>query len=163
MTIEQRLAITRGFTDNPYLADWLLPDGHMTNGSYEGRQRDIDHAEISGFFKHSKNQEPGNVKIYIRKFMRRGNIRMGASTWGFCFEFDRTPNEAQLKTLIPNILDAIENHVEVCAGKHRPPITQMHLIKRMTGYEFLEYLNRYIFQDNFETLYQIDHRIMNII
>lgn len=83
MTIEQRLLRDCGTTEEPCLAVWLLPDGEWVNGSCEGFQRDQDHHEIGAYFRPSVRQEPGSTYIYIRKFMRRGNIRVSCAQ-GFC-------------------------------------------------------------------------------
>lgn len=100
MTIEQRLVRDNGTTDGPELAVWLLADGTWVNGSKEGRQRDVDHHEIGQYFKPSKHAEPGSAYLYMLKFMRRGNIRVGCGG-GYAFaEMRVPPTEAQARELI---------------------------------------------------------------
>lgn len=68
MTIEQRLIKELGTTDDPVFAVWLLRDGTYVNGTIEGHQRDIDHHEISAFYRPSKRQQPGGWGLYVYKF-----------------------------------------------------------------------------------------------
>ena len=93
MTIEQRLLADLGATTIPDFAVWLLKDGTLVNGSHEGYQRDIDHHEIGQYFKHSKYHVPGSSTLYLRKFMRRGNIRISCSDCGLCAEYAVTPSD----------------------------------------------------------------------
>ncbi len=99
MTIEQRLVKDLGTTDIPELAVWMLKDGTLVNGSYEGHQRDVDHHEIGYYFKPSIHAEPGDSYIYILKFMRRGNIRVGCSESGYYMETRTPPTEGQWKII----------------------------------------------------------------
>lgn len=163
MTIEERLVKSRGITDRPEFADWMLTDGRMTNGSYEGHQRDIDHAEINEFFKPSKLETPGSGAIYIKKFMRRGNIRMGVSPFGYCFAYAKTPTRMQLNKLIPGLLDAVYAKTDTYIARHTGPVTQMYQQHAMTAIQFINHLNRYVFRDNGETLYHIDKRALDFL
>lgn len=99
MTIEERLLKKYGQTTNPELAVWMLQDGTMVNGSYGGRVREMDHLEINEFYKPSIRAVPGSGIIYIEKFMRRGNIRMGCNDAVACFSYMKTPTESQLKVI----------------------------------------------------------------
>ena len=99
MTIEERLYAKYGGTTIPELAAWMLRDGTMVNGSKEDWQRDMDHHEISEFFKHSKFEDPGSSYVYIKKFMRRGNIRVCCGTTDYCCEIWGIPTRDQLKSL----------------------------------------------------------------
>ena len=99
MTIEERLQEKYGTTAIPEFASWLLNDGTLINGTRDGWQRDIDHHEIGEFFKRSKFEDLGSSYIYIKKFMRRGNIRMCCGTTDYCCEIWGTPTMEQFKTL----------------------------------------------------------------
>lgn len=163
MTIEERLVKSRGLTDDPALADWLLRDGRMTNGSYEGHQRDMDHSEIGEFYKTSRLSQPGSGIVYVRKFMRRGNVRMGVSEFGYCFEFDTVPSVPQLRRLVPDIVNACLYNQETYAGRLLGPVTQMYQRRVMDGPEFLRYLDRYVFHDGFRTLTELDRRVAMVL
>lgn len=139
MTIEQELIRDLGLTEDPFLAVWMTRDGLLVNGSIEGRQRDIDHHEIGQYFKASKFQDPGSSAIYVRKFMRRGNIRMGFSDCGLCFEFETPPSEAQVKTLAPWIQEGLDGRVEICAARHG-----VHGIKYENAWQIAAYFKRYL-------------------
>lgn len=117
MTIEQRLLHDHGVTTEPVLAVWMLRDGTMINGSYCGRQRDVDHHEIGQYFKRSKFQDPGSSAIYIKKFMRRGNIRYGCSSCAFCIELAVTPSQAQFDRICEHMLHAWRNRLQTCVGR----------------------------------------------
>ena len=99
MTIEERLVADYGLTDNPEFATWMLRDGRMVNGSIERRQRDIDHRCISEYFKRSVRESPGSAYIYVKKFMRRGNIRMSCSDFSYCAELMTVPDQRQVERL----------------------------------------------------------------
>lgn len=100
MTIEQRLVHDLGTTGCPELAVWLLKDGTWVNGSHEGHQRDVDHHEIGSYFKPSKFAQPGESNLYMRKFMRRGNIRVGCGQ-GYAFaEMAVPPTRRQAEELL---------------------------------------------------------------
>lgn len=96
MTIEERAEKAWGLTNNPVCAIYMLKNGNLLNGSFEGRQRDRDHREIGYFYKQSTRQQPGDSSIYIYKFMRRGNLRVGCHETGFIIELLTTPTEEQL-------------------------------------------------------------------
>lgn len=67
MKIKDRLVQRYGLTDNFIFSVWMLRDGRLVNGSYEGHQRDVDHHEIEDFFKPSKLESPGSSYIYMRQ------------------------------------------------------------------------------------------------
>lgn len=100
MKIEDRLVRDLGLTTNPEHAVWLLKDGTLVNGSYEGHQRDVDHHEISSYFKKSKREIGYMPRLYIDKFLRRGNIRWGCSSEALTVEFTKIPTPAQVKTIL---------------------------------------------------------------
>lgn len=118
MTIEQRLIAKCGLTNDFYLSLWMLKNGQLVNGSYEGHQRDIDHHEIGEFFKPSKRQTPGSSYIYIRKFMNRGNIRMGCSPCGCCVEFTKIPTQEQFNMLQRLANFAYDNGLPIQFTRH---------------------------------------------
>lgn len=94
MTIEDRAVKEWGCTEQPRYAIWILADGSMVNGCMGGYVRDVDHSEIGQFFRTSKFHDPGSNYLYIKKFVRRGNVR--TSCEGECyFQFARTPTKAQ--------------------------------------------------------------------
>lgn len=140
MTIEQRLVKELGTTDSPLMAVWLLWDDTYVNGTVEGWQRDIDHHEISKFYKPSKRQTPGSWGLYVYKFMNRGNIRVGCSEAGWCFEMSRKPSRVQADRLYRAIMDAREHGTKACFGRQGKP--HANPIWR-DEFGFLEYLNRY--------------------
>lgn len=160
MTIEEKLIRDRGFTGNPSLADWMLTDGRLTNGSYEGHQRDFDHHDISEYFNQSKYEQLGSGSVYIRKFMRRGNIRMGVSDCAYTFQFEKLPTQAQLKRLVPNIIDYDTSGRQTVVQRARGSL-QCHKILTMSGPEFFRYLSWFVYHDYGETLSRIDFRVMN--
>lgn len=99
MTIEERLVHDLSTTEHPGLAVWLLADGRFVNGSHEGHQRDVDHHEIGSYFKKSKKEKGNDPRLYMEKFMRRGNMRWGFSDCGLVLEFMKTPTANQLDTI----------------------------------------------------------------
>lgn len=99
MTIEQKALKAWGETSDPAMAIWILKDGTLVNGCMGGCLRDVDHAEIGQFFKPSKFQDPGSNWIYIRKFIRRGNIRMCLSTHEAFFELSGIPTQPQWRSM----------------------------------------------------------------
>ena len=113
MTIEQRLVKELGTTDSPLMAVWLLWDGTYVNGSWG---------------------------LYVYKFMNRGNIRVGCSEAGWCFEMSRKPSRVQADRLYRAIMDAREHGTKACFGRQGKP--HANPIWR-DEFGFLEYLNRY--------------------
>lgn len=96
----------------------MLKDGTLVNGSYEGFQRDIDHHEINQFYHISKKASPGTGYIYIKKFMNRGNIRVGCSSHGYTFEMRVPPTKQQFKRLVMYANEANNRGIEICFGRH---------------------------------------------
>lgn len=94
MTIEQKALREWGPTDDPFRAIWILRDGTLVNGCMGGCVRDVDHAEIGQFFKRSVYEDPGSNWIYIKKFMRRGNVRMSMEGTAY-FELAVPPTRQQ--------------------------------------------------------------------
>lgn len=79
-----------GCCENYSLATWLLADGTLLNGSCEGHQRDVDHAEAGYYFKKAQGKEA------VKKMLRRGNIRvMCQDDSGYLFQVKRNPTSEQ--------------------------------------------------------------------
>ena len=140
MTIEQRLVKDLGTTTDPTLAVWMLRDGTYVNGSYEGHQRDVDHHEISRYYRRSKRHIPGSYGIYVYKFMARGNIRVGCSDSGWCYELGCVPSREQADQLYKAIINARKWETEAYFGRN-PRGSEKPIWESDT--DFLWYLNRY--------------------
>lgn len=111
-SVETKLQQEHGLTDDINLAVWMLRDGSLINGSYDGNQRDVDHREIVEYY-------PGlSFDEAIARFMRRGNIRMGFGDAGPCFEFLVPPSEEQLRILVPWAHWAVRHKTDFCAIRH---------------------------------------------
>lgn len=110
--VEARVLDHYGKTDDAALAVWLLKDGTMVNGSFENHQRDLDHRHVRDFYPELDEEAA------IRRFMRRGNIRMGFSDAGPCFEFLVPPSEEQLRILVPWAHWAVRHKTDFCAIRH---------------------------------------------
>lgn len=111
-SVETSLLRQYGQTDNFGLAVWLLRDGTLVNGSFEGNQRDLDHRHIADFY-------PGLDPVdAICKFMRRGNVRMGFSGNVPCFEFLVPLSDRQIARLVPWAHWAANNAIDFCAIRH---------------------------------------------
>lgn len=105
MTIEERLIKDLGTTSRPELAVWMTKDGTLVNGSHDGIRRDVDHHEISHYYKKSKYDDGGSSTLYIRKFMRRGNIRMGCHEAAYIMELACYKVTKEQLTQIKNIME----------------------------------------------------------
>lgn len=70
-TIEERAIKEWGTTEVPQFAVYMLKNGEMLNGSYEGFQRDRDHREINEFMYSTKNSKYSGYP-YIYRFMKNG-------------------------------------------------------------------------------------------
>ena len=100
MTIEEKALKLWGRARSPETAIWILKDGTMIEGCHGGfRTRSVDHAEIGQFFKTSVRDEPGSGYLYIRTFIRRGNIRMSMDGSTCFLEFYRRPGPAQQRAI----------------------------------------------------------------
>lgn len=99
MTIEKRALRLWGEAVSPETAIWILKDGTLVNGCMGGSVRDVDHAEIGQFFRPSKFQDPGSNYIYIKKFIRRGNVRMSMDGHDAFFELAGIPTQAQWRAM----------------------------------------------------------------
>lgn len=139
MTIEQRLVKDYGTTDNPTLAVWMLRDGTYVNGSIEGYQRDVDHHEIHSYYKMPKDQMVFGGR-YVYKFMRRGNIRVGCSDFGWCYELAVMPSKEQITQLCKAIFTARTFGTKANFGRN-PRNVEKTIWE--TDTDFISYLNRY--------------------
>lgn len=113
MAVERAVAKEYGVTDDVNLAVWLLRDGTLVNGSLEGNQRDRDHLDIADFYPFHMDAADA-----MARFMRRGNIRMGFSETGPCFEFLVPPSEEQLKILVPWAHWSVRHKADFCSIRH---------------------------------------------
>lgn len=145
MTIEQKLKHRYGTCRRPELATWMLRNGDLINGSVEGHQRDIDHREISQFYKHSVREEPGTSTIYVNKFLRRGNIRMICSENAYCCEIAVPPTIEQLKRLHAIMLSSKVNCLpnSLFGSTYVDWITYRGEKRHGCWYDYLHYLSRY--------------------
>lgn len=141
MTIEQRAAKAWGITEDPEDAIWILKDGSMINGcAYGTGTRDVDHAEIGQFYKPSKFQDPGSNWIYIKKFIRRGNIRISFSSHVAFFELSSVPTPEQWRTMGRCFAKARRTDLPVQIERMgRVPGTG----RTYTREEYIQYLARY--------------------
>ena len=139
MTIEQRLVKDYGLTDNPIFAVWMLRDGTYVNGSIEGFQRDIDHHEINVYYKQPKDQSVFDSR-YVYKFMRHGNIRVGCSDYGWCYELAVMPSKEQVAQLCDAIIMAKNFGTKANFGRN-PRDTENTVWE--TDIDFISYLNHY--------------------
>lgn len=141
MTIEEKAAALYGRTEIPEFGVWLLRGGVLLNGSHEGHQRDVDHAEISQFFKPSKRQAPGGIYIYLLKFMRRGNIRWSVSDCGACVDMVGMPDAAQFRVVRDAMLHAERRGADTSVA-YRTPAAAGRPVYR-TWPEWLRFADRY--------------------
>lgn len=148
MTIEERAVKAWGLTNDPCCCIYMLKDGTMLNGSYEGFQRDRDHREIGQFYKHSKKEQPGDASLYIYKFMRRGNLRVGCHETGYVIELLTTPTKEQISTMIElyDIAKAygIEFAIGIVNRKHVFELRFVHL------YGYIKHLLRYHMMNEYD-------------
>lgn len=124
-SIENRVAQKYGLTDDPIMAVWILRDGRVVNGSHEGRQRDIDHRDISEFFKRSVFETraghgaTSNVgSIYIDKFLRRGNIRWSGNELGFIAEIMGKPSKPAILAMARYMYQALDAGIPAAVTYH---------------------------------------------
>lgn len=140
-SIEYRAFRAWGRATTPECCAWITKEGVMINGSYDGHQRDRDHRDISGFFKTSKFEDPGSSWIYVKKFMRRGNIRVGCSRCGYYMEICGTPTEPQLYIIDAFHTAASKQGIEFGIGKRDHK--DFGKITQYSYYGYLDHLRRY--------------------
>ena len=77
-TIEERAISEWGITNVPQFAIYMLKNGEMINGSYEGFQRDRDHREINEFMPCVKNVIGSYIK-YTYDFLHQYYIQFDSN------------------------------------------------------------------------------------
>ena len=137
--VEDMLVERYGLTEDFSLAMWMLRDGRMANGSLEGLQRDLDHRHIAEFYPDIPEETA------IERFMRRGNIRMGFSSAGPCFEFLVPPSQEQLQRLIPWAHWSTHNRTDFCAIRHARGSRICE-----SPWQFLAYVAKYMHRNVFD-------------
>lgn len=118
-SIEQRAIKEYGLTEVYYFALYMLIDGTMLNGSYEGYQRDEDHRNIGCFFNYKTHIDKYDMKVEnyepwqnIVRFINRGNIRMSCSSQRFGIEFHKLPTRAQWEQIKKMSQEAYKMDIE---------------------------------------------------
>lgn len=119
-TIEIRAKAEWGTTKEPRFAVYMLTDGTMLDGSYEGRQRDRDHREINEFMPCINNGRPYEGYPYIRRFMNRGNIRMSCNRESINIQFWHIPTWEQWQSLRKILEDAKKLGQSIYIEKYYP-------------------------------------------
>ena len=104
-SIEARAKKVFGTCDYFPHATWLLKDGTLLNGSCEGKQRDVDHAEIGDFYEKAQGAEA------VKKFIRRGNVRVMCDQNAYIFQLRNHPNEEQENVLLNAYYDACDRKI----------------------------------------------------
>ena len=92
-SIESRAKKYYGLTDCFQLAGYLLQDGTMLNFSDGNYQRDQDHRNIGYFYTNALGTNA------LRKFLRRGNIRIMCHENSYNFEYYKLPTKEQFRQL----------------------------------------------------------------
>lgn len=141
VTVEMKAKEQWGTTTVPQFCTYLLKDGSMLNGSYEGFQRDIDHREINQFLYHKPDSKNlGSSYPYIYRFMKRGNIRMSCNEETIAFEFWKTPTREQW-LIIKNLLkEADELGLDIYIEKYYP---NQEMKVFYNKFDFIEWLTNH--------------------
>ena len=119
-TIEQRAKEEWGTTMVPQFSVYMLTDGEMLNGSFGGFQRDRDHREINEFMPKLNNGKSYEGMPYIRRFMKRGNIRMHCNRESVNLQFWKTPTREQWITLKEILKECEELDMRIYIEKYYP-------------------------------------------
>ena len=119
-TIEQRAKAEWGTTMVPQFSVYMLTDGEMLNGSFGGFQRDRDHREISAFMPKLNNGKSYEGMPYIRRFMKRGNIRMHCNRESVNLQFWKTPTREQWITLREILKECEDLDMRIYIEKYYP-------------------------------------------
>lgn len=96
--LDEAAFVLYGSTDDPDMAGYITPSGTMLNFSVEGRQRDIDHREVSELFENEPDppeDEPGGNRACMDRLISLGFIRLTICGIDLC----REPTEAQYRAL----------------------------------------------------------------
>lgn len=140
-TIEERAKQEWGTTEIPQFAIYMLPDGDMLNGSFEGFQRDRDHREINEFMPTLNNGKLYDGIPYIRRFMKRGNIRIHCDKESINLQFWKTPTRDQWISLRTILKECEELNMSIYIEKYYP------LKRSITFYDketFVEWLSSHV-------------------
>lgn len=140
-TIEERAKQEWGTTEIPQFAIYMLPDGDMLNGSFEGFQRDRDHREINEFMPTLNNGKLYDGRPYIRRFMKRGNIRIHCDKESINLQFWKTPTRDQWISLRTILKECEELNMSIYIEKYYP------LKRSITFYDketFVEWLSSHV-------------------
>lgn len=138
-TIEERATQAWGTTNVPQFCTYLLTNGEMLNGSYEGHQRDIDHREINEFMPIGRNEKYEYISTqYIYRFMKRGNIRMNCTNESICFEFWKIPTKEQWRTLKLIFKEAYEFNMTIYIEKYNPNSQNKFFYDRLEFEDWLQ-------------------------
>lgn len=119
-TIEQIAKAEWGTTQVPQFAIYMLTDGEMLNGSFGGFQRDRDHREINEFMPHLNNGKHYEGMPYIRRFMKRGNIRIHCNNDSINLQFWKIPTIDQWYVLRKLLKDCEDLGMRVYVEKYYP-------------------------------------------
>lgn len=119
-TIEQRAKAEWRTTTVPQFSVYLLTNGEMLNGSFGGFQRDRDHREINEFMPKLNNGKSYEGMPYIRRFMKRGNIRMHCNRESVNLQFWKTPTREQWITLREILKECEELDMRIYIEKYYP-------------------------------------------
>ena len=119
-TIEQRAKEEWGTTQVPQFAVYMLTDGEMLNGTFGGFQRDRDHREINEFMPKLNNGKHYEGMPYIRRFMKRGNIRIHCNNDSINLQFWKVPTIDQWYALRKLLKDCEDLGMSVCVEKYYP-------------------------------------------
>lgn len=140
MTIEEKALKEWGVATDCLCGLWILKDGTILNGCQSGYVRDVDHGEIGQFFKRSVYQDPGSNWIYVKKFIKRGNIRMSMEGSAY-FELGRVPTQEQWRAMGRCFARARQRQLEIQIERmgSRPGLGKLY-----TRLGYIEYLSRYV-------------------
>ena len=141
-TIEERATQAWGTTNVPQFCTYLLTNGEMLNGSYEGYRRDIDHREINEFMPVvNKKEYEYSSTPYVHRFMKRGNIRMNCNDNSICLEFWKIPTREQWRTLQWIFEEASKFDMSIYIEKYNP--NSQNKIFR-SKWEFEDWLQQHV-------------------
>lgn len=136
-TIEERAKQEWGTTEIPQLAIYMLLDGDMLNGSFEGFQRDRDHREINEFMPILNNGKLYDGMPYIRRFMKRGNIRIHCDKESINLQFWKTPTRDQWISLRTILKECEELNMRIYIEKYYPLKRSITFYDKKTFVEWL--------------------------
>lgn len=118
-TIEDKAINLLGTTEVPRLALYMLLNGTMLNGSYDGFYRNVDHRQIAEVM-YITSKKIYDGLPYVRRFMARGNIRMNCNTNSINLQFWKVPSRDQWMTLQTILKEAEELGLQIYIEKYYP-------------------------------------------